>query len=135
QRVFRSRWIWMLAALWPFLWSYASDARAYFVLVALSTVCAGCLLAYFEEPSAKEQRWLRWLVLGSLFLGLLFNILMILLVAPLLVIIAFYARLRPGSIAFSHWKRALATFLVPFALLAAFVIWAASGGAPSEYSK
>ena len=135
QRVFRSRWIWILAASLPFLWSYASDARAYFVVVALSTVCVGCLLAYFEEPSAKERRWLPWLVLGSLFLGLLFNVLMILLVAPLFIIVAFYGWLHPGSIALTDWKPALATFLLPFVILAAFVVWAASGGGPSEYSQ
>lgn len=133
QRVFRSRWTWLVAVFMPFLWSYAADARAYFVLVALSTVCVGALLASLDNPSLKEQRWLPWLVLGSLFLGLTFNVLMVLVVGPLLLIVIVYERLRPGSPGRVQWKRPLKVFLLPFALLAAYVIWAISGGPPSRY--
>ena len=134
-RVFKSRWVWAVAGLIPFSWSHAGEARSYFVLLALSTVCFACLLAYGNSPTEREMRWIPWIVLASVFLGLAFNVLMLLAVAPLACLMCVLSILRPGSIAYLHWRRPLLAFAIPFALYSAFVTKALTTHAGSEYAE
>jgi hypothetical protein len=132
-RVFKSRWIWIVAALMPFSWFHVNEARAYFVVLSLSTICFGCLLAYLESPTFAERRRLPWMILASLFIGVAFNILMVLLITPMIVIILVYRR-RIGSASLADWRPALLTFALPFMLLAGFVAKVLSQGVGSEYT-
>lgn len=134
-RVFRSRWIWIAPALMPFLWTYAGEARAYFALVALGAVAFGCLLAWFERPSEKERRFLPWLVLGSLFLGSTFHMLMLLAVVPLLAIMFIYGRPLEGNFDWAAWKPALRAFALPFLSLMTYIGWTFFRGTAYDYAR
>ena len=133
-RVFRSRWIWMAPACFPFLLLYTGEARAYFAVAACSTVCFGGLLACAEHPSERERRYLPWLILISLLIGATFHMLMLLAVLPMLVIVFAY---RPGRacITWKDWKPALLALSVPFTLLLIYIGWTFFRGTAYQYDK
>jgi hypothetical protein len=135
QRIFRSDILWILAALLPFSWAYAADARPHFALVGWSTVCFVALLGCLESPSRSEQRWLPMITLGSLVAGLAFNMLMILAIAPLLFIVLLYAWREPNSVVYTVWRKALLLFAVPLLLVITYIGWGLSHGVPAQYSK
>src|SRR5256885_5874526 len=132
-RIFQSRWLWIPAGLLPFLWVYASQARAYFALVAFSMVCFSCFLAYVQDPSESEKRWLPWLALGSLLLGTTFHMLMLLTVPPMLVVAALYR--WNAKIDFAAWRPAALAFSFPFLLLLSYLAWTFFRGTTYDYSK
>lgn len=132
-RIFRAAWLWIPAGSLPFLWIYASQARAYFALVAFSMVCFGCFLAYLDDPSEAEQRWLPWLALGSLFLGTTFHMLMLLVVPPLLLVAIVYR--WNGRVSFASWRPAVLAFSIPFVLLLSYLIWTFVRGTAYDYSR
>ncbi len=134
-RVFHSKWGWIVPGCLPFLWSYASDVRAYFALVAFGTLCFGGLLIYFEDPSARERRYLPWLVLGSLFLGTTFHMLMLLAVVPMLIIIFTYGRSRGFMSIVEDWMPAVKVLVVPFVLLALYLAWTFGRGTAYDYDQ
>jgi hypothetical protein len=123
RRVFRSNWSWIAPAFLPFVWSYAREARAYFDMLALSTVCLGSLLVYLDQPSPKERRYLPWVVLSTLFVGTTFHMLMLLLLAPLLAVAVAYHLRRADALEPTDWKPALKFFSLPFAVLAIYLAW------------
>lgn len=135
QRIFRSRILWILAALLPFSWTYAPDARAHFALVGWSTACFVCLLAALESPSPSERRWLPAVVLCSLVVGLLFNVLMVLSIAPLLFIVLLYLWRRPGAVVCAMWRKALQLAAAPLLAVLTYIGWGLSHGVPAEYPK
>jgi len=134
QRVFHSTTLWILAALSPFSWAYAADARPHFALVAWSAICFAGLLGWLESSTPFERRSLPFLVLACLALGLAFNVLMILTIPPLIVIAAIYRLHKPG-IDFFRWRLPVRLLAVPILAVLGYIGWGLSHGVPSEYSK
>jgi len=131
-RAFRSRWLWIVPASLPFLWAYAPQVRAYFSLIAFSTVCLGCLLAYLHRPSERERRVLPWILLGSLFAGTTFDMLMLLAVPPMVALMATYDRRRIRS---ADWTPSLKAFAFPFLALFSYLAWTFGRGTAYDYAK
>ena len=134
-RVFRARWFWIAPACLPFMWVYASQVRVYFPLLTVSTVCVGCCLAYFEQPSTRERRVLPWIILASLLLGTMFDMLMLLAVAPLLLVAAIYWVADRETIRVLDWKVPLLVFTAPFLVLFSYLAWTFGRGIGYDYAK
>lgn len=133
-RVFQARWIWVVAAVFPFVWFYAREARAYMALIALSTFCFACLLAYLTHPSARDRRVLPWLVLGSLFLGAGFHMLMLLAVVPMLVLLFRQREVVYREAQLSDWRAPLLVFSIPFTALLVYFAWTFLRGTAYAYA-
>jgi hypothetical protein len=131
-RVFGSRWAWALSALPPFLWEQASNARAYFTVVALITVSVGSLLAYLRDnwPSARNRY--PWVILGTLFIASLFHMLACLAGLPMLTILLIQQRYRPIA-RLSDWAPALKGMALPYLLLGLYFGWTFARGTGYSY--
>jgi hypothetical protein len=134
KRLYNSRWAWLVAALSPLLWSFANDARPYFIIVSLSTVVIACLLVYLRRESEDGKTLLPWMVLGALLVGATFHMLMLLLVFPVCLLLCVFWRTERQSVRWVDWKRPLAVF-APLALAeVAFFLWTFMRGASYEYA-
>jgi hypothetical protein len=138
SRVFRSRWLWILPALHPFLWFYAPQLRVYFALVTLSLLSFGCLLAYLDNPSQRERRVFPWIVVATILLGSAFDMLMLLALAPMatLVLSELFGKSRGAHQARMHWKdwkRPVMSLVLPFLALLGYFGWTLGRGTAYDY--
>jgi hypothetical protein len=134
DRLYKSRWVWMVPALSPLMWPFSNDARPYFIIVSLSTVVVACLLVYLRGEIGRGKAVLPWMVLGALLAGATFHMLMLLLVVPLCLLLYISWRADRQSLQWADWKAPVAA-LAPLALAeAAFFLWTFKRGASYEYA-
>jgi len=124
--IFRSRVAWVAPALLPFVWHYASEARPYMAILALSTAALASLLGFIHLPAPANKN-LPWICLTSVFLGSCFHMLALLPVPPLLLL-AWSNRLK-----WREWIPAFRVFAVPFLALAAFIVFTFMRGTAYDY--
>jgi hypothetical protein len=135
ERLFHSRWVWMIVGLTPLAFVFAGDTRPYFDVIALSVTCVACLLAYLREPGATERKVLPWMVLLCLLAGVSFHMLMLLLGPPLVVLLAVFYRADRTILRWPDWKWPVLV-LTPVSLaLAAYFAWTFGRGARYDYAK
>ncbi len=134
HRLFRSRWVWIIAALSPLAVGFAGDTRPYFDVIAMSLACTAMLLVYLQSPTVRERTILPWLLLLSMMVGALFHMLMLLLGPPLLVVmLVFYLR-KHEALQWKDWKWPL-LLLSPFGLaLLAYFTWTFGRGVAYDYA-
>jgi hypothetical protein len=68
KTLFKNRWLWVLAALNPFVWYYMNEARPYMGVIAFSSLAVVSFLIYVLEPTYKP-RLMPWLCLFGLFIA------------------------------------------------------------------
>ena len=134
SRLFHSNWVWGIAALAPLAVEFASDARPYFDVIALSLTCVTCLLAYLQSPSQRERKVLPWLILVSLLLGALFHMLMLLLGPPLAVLAVVFSWQNRQTLHGRDWKRPLIVLSPLFGALMVYFVWTFGRGVAYEYA-
>jgi hypothetical protein len=133
NRLYGSR-VWMIAALSPLLWSFANDARPYFIIVSLSSFVVACLLVYLHSETARDKTVLPWMVLAALLAGATFHMLMLLLVLPLCLLLYVARRADKQSLRWADWRIPVVT-MAPLAMAeAAFFLWTFRRGASYEYA-
>jgi len=66
--LFNNRWLWILAALNPFVWFYMNEARPYMGVMAFSSLAVISFLIYVVNPNYK-RKLMPWLSLLGLFLA------------------------------------------------------------------
>jgi hypothetical protein len=135
ERLFQSRWVWMVAAVAPLAVAFASDTRPYFDEIAISLACLSCLLAYLQFPSLGERKVLPWLVLLSLMMGAGFHMLMLLVVPPMAVVAMVFYMADRQSIRWQDWKKPLLILSPAGAGLAAYFAWTFGRGATYNYAR
>jgi len=122
-RIFRSRVAWLAAGMLPFVWRYASEARPYMALLAFGAVGLASVLAFTTAESTAGAKRYPWICLSCIFLGSLFDMLFLLLVAPMALILALAHRSRRLDPRWSYWARPLAVFALPFGALALYFLF------------
>lgn len=135
DRLFRSRWVWLIAALAPLAVAFASDTRPYFDVIALSLTSTACLLAYLQRPSPRERQVLPWLILIIYLAGVLFHMLMLLLAGPLALLVLLISRTDEESFRWRDWKRPVIVLLPFAAALAVYLAWTFHRGTAYDYAK
>ena len=68
KNLLRNRWLWVLAALNPFIWFYMNEARPYMGVMAFSALAIVSFLIYVLEPTYKPK-FMAWLCLLGLFIA------------------------------------------------------------------
>lgn len=68
KTLFKNSWLWILAALNPFVWFYMNEARPYMGVIAFSSLAIVSFLIYLLEPTYKT-RLMPWLCLFGLFIA------------------------------------------------------------------
>lgn len=134
RRLFASRISWIAPALLPFLWRYAGEARPYFAVTALSAAAIACLLALiFLKPAGNRARTIIAVLLGTILVGTAMHMLFLLLLPPLFVILLFASRDGAFSFRWRDWKVPVFSFAVPYAVLAAFLVYTFTRGTAYDY--
>jgi hypothetical protein len=131
-RVFHSRWLWIVPAVYPLLWTTAGLTRAYFGLVAMSMLCLASLLGYLDTPTYLERRILPWLTLSTFLLGTTLDMLMLLTAVPMLVVLLLRHRKHP-NFRFADWRLPFQTLVVPFCLWMVYLKWTFARGTAYDY--
>jgi hypothetical protein len=132
-RLFRSRVLWLLVGLSPFLWVYMNEARPYIPVAGCSTVCVLAAKAYVADRE-RYGRTAPWICIVSLLLLCASYMLGVFLGAAILVFMALEAQRKhiDWKLILKEWKLPVLT-QVPFFLLLGlyylFTLLRGSGGA------
>ena len=132
--LFQSKFVW-IAAVSPFAWAYAPNARPYMSIVALSTVFILCLVASFTDPRHTTSKILPWCGLGVLLVGLNFHMLMLLLIGPAFLFVALYSWIHHSIVRIRPWLRPALLLSPAFVLSAAFYAWTFRRGTGYDYAR
>ena len=132
--VFRSRIAWIAAALLPFVWHYASEARPYMAILALGAAAIASLLG-FIQTSGPGSRKFPWLCLGCVLAGGCFHMLYLLVVPPMALAGFLYWQRSRGEQHWRYWVRPLRVFALPFCAEAAFFIFTFARGTAYDYPQ
>ncbi|MBZ5577619.1 MAG: hypothetical protein LAP40_13745 [Acidobacteriia bacterium] len=119
-RLFKSRAAWLAAGMLPFVWHYASEARPYMILLALSTTAFACVVRFITADFVERLAPLPWICLASLIVGSLFHMLFLLAAAPMALILGLAYWSDRSDLRWRYWTMPLAVFVLPFGALAGF---------------
>lgn len=131
--LFRTRVAWLPVGMLPFIWHFASEARAYMGVLALSTVGFAALLGYIRKASPPKTAWFPWICLGCIFVGSLFHMLYLLATVPMFLIAVLAYRSDPEQRRWRQWIRPIAAFAIPFCALGGFFLFTFNRG-PIDYN-
>jgi hypothetical protein len=132
--VFRTRTAWVAAALLPFVWHYAGEARPYMAILALATAACGCVLAFVRPGRVADTR-LPWICLSCILAGACFHMLFLLVVPPLALIGYLGSRGNGDTRPWQLWILPLKSFALPFLTLAAFLAFTFLRGTAYDYPR
>jgi len=121
--VFKSRLAWLVAAMLPFVWHFASEARGYMAILAFSAASLAALLGFIRNNDASNTKKFPWICLTCVLLGSMFHMLFLLAAAPILWIAASAYFSDSNKPRWRQWIVPLATFTLPFCALAAFFVF------------
>ena len=121
QRIFHSRAAWLSVGMLPFIWRYASEARPYMAILALSTAATASLFGFLHAESHAAAKRFPWVVLTCITLGCLFHMLFLLALPPMLLVLAFASATDRRAGRWHLWMAPLAFFAAPFAAIATFL--------------
>ncbi len=99
-RVFKRPLAWLVPGLLPFAWWYVNEARAYFAVLACSTLLYGSLLIYLRANHSSRRTGWCWAFLASFVLGSLLHMLFVFAAIPCLVL--FY--LLSNTVNRANWR-------------------------------
>jgi hypothetical protein len=124
KTLFKSRWLWVLAALNPFVWFYMNEARPYMGVIAFSSLAIVSLLIYLLEPMYKS-RLLPWLCLFGLFMasGMIMLGVFILPCFFVALVWAYRWDLEKWKQFLKDWLWPVLSFLALFIALGGWFVW------------
>lgn len=127
---FRRRIVWIPLSLSPFAWFYVNEARAYFMLIALSAAATGALMVYTfgEERIRRRAAW----VFGIAMLGAWLTHLLAAFVAPAAAVLLIHAA-RSGRVKAAHWRWPAVVLGPAFAVVGVFYATTLFRGTTYEY--
>ena len=120
RRILKSPAAWLVAAMLPFIWRYATDARAYMAMLAFSTAAFACVLGFIRAERVSAAKKYPWLLLACVFVGSLFHMLFLLAVPALLLLLGWAYWTDRSNPRWRLWKGPLIWFAAPMAGLAAY---------------
>ena len=131
--LFRTRVAWLAVGMLPFIWRFASEARAYLAVLALSTVGFAALLGFIRKATPPQTIRYPWICLGCIFVGSMFHMLFLLATVPMLLIAAFAYHWDRDKRRWRQWLRPVAAFALPFCALGGFFLFTFNRG-PIDYN-
>lgn len=66
-RLFGARWIWLVAAVSPFLWFYMNEVRPYVAVMGLASLSVVSLFLYIDGKG-YQRTWTPWMCLCGMFM-------------------------------------------------------------------
>jgi len=122
-RLFKSRVAWLAAGMLPFVWHYASEARPYMAILAVSTAGLASLIGFLKAGSPAQARTFPWICLSCLVLGSLLHMMFLLVAPPMVLMLALGYRPNPRDPRWRCWAKPLAVFSLPLCALAFFFVF------------
>jgi len=114
--LFKNRWLWVLAALNPFVWFYMNEARPYMGVTAFSSIAVVSFLIYVLEPTYKP-RLMPWLCLFGLFMSTGMVMLGAFIIPCFLVVLGWSYKLDSDK-----WKNFLRDWILPILIFLPFFL-------------
>jgi hypothetical protein len=130
--IFRSRVIWIVPALLPFIWHYAGEARPYMAILAFGAAALASLVG-FIHATGPDSRKFPWICLTCVLAGACFHMLF-LLAGPPMALIAFLAwRRNRDDGRWRYWVLPIKALALPFCALAFFLVFTFVRGTAYDY--
>jgi hypothetical protein len=125
KTLFKNRWLWVLAALNPFVWFYMNEARPYMGVIAFSSLAIFSFLIYLLEPTYKP-RLMPWLCLFGLFIATGMIMLGVFIIPCFLIALccAYKWDWDKWKIFLKDWLWPILIFLPFFLALVGWFVWA-----------
>ena len=131
NKVFKSRFGWILCVLCPFLWTYLNESRVYFMLAALgSAAIAACLISVTDRMESAQIRAALACLL-FLWVGIVTDVVALFLLPGLVFVVWSYGRASAWRI----WRGPLLWVLPLYVIEGSYILWTLLQPQTMNYDK